>query len=92
MLKWAFERIDGKAPAVETAIGYLPAKGALDLAGLSVSESAMERLLEVDREAWLKEVDSIRGHFSQFGDRLPKGMWDELESLKGRLSKASVRA
>jgi phosphoenolpyruvate carboxykinase (GTP) len=92
VLKWAFERIDGTAKAVETAIGYLPAKGALDLSALDVSEAAVDELLRVDREAWIQETESIRTHFEKFGDRLPAGMSEELESLKQRLSKASCHA
>ena len=34
VLKWVFERCEGKAEAVETPIGYVPAPGALDLSGL----------------------------------------------------------
>ncbi|MFA5141177.1 MAG: phosphoenolpyruvate carboxykinase (GTP) [Elusimicrobiota bacterium] len=92
VLKWAFERIDGTAEAVETPIGNLPAKGAVDLSGLDVSEAAFDELLRVDKEAWTKEVESIRTHFDKFGDRLPSGMNEELEALKRRLSKASCRA
>jgi phosphoenolpyruvate carboxykinase (GTP) len=36
VLKWVFERCEGTAKAVETAIGNLPADGELDLDGLDV--------------------------------------------------------
>ncbi|MBI5882652.1 MAG: phosphoenolpyruvate carboxykinase (GTP) [Elusimicrobia bacterium] len=88
VLKWAFERLEGTAKAVETPIGLLPEKGSIDTAGLNVSKEAMDELLAVDTEAWKAEVESIRGHFDKFADRLPQGMKDELESLKERLSKA----
>ena len=37
MLKWVIERIEGKAAAVETPIGYVPTADALDLTGLDGS-------------------------------------------------------
>ncbi len=92
VLKWAFERIDGKAKAVETPIGLLPEKASLDLNGLSLTPEALEELLRVDREAWLKEADSIREHFEQFGERLPEAMIAELDALRERLSKVGCSA
>jgi len=92
VLKWAFERIDGKAEAVETPIGLMPTKGSMDLEGLKIDGSAMDELLRVDRDAWTKEVDSINEHFAKFGDRLPQGMKEEVQNLRTRLSKATAKA
>jgi phosphoenolpyruvate carboxykinase (GTP) len=87
VLKWICERIDGTGKAVETPIGYLPAPGAIDLSGLDVSDQDMAELLRVDVNAWLLEVESIKKHYSQFGDRLPQGLKDELNALEKRLLK-----
>ena len=87
VLKWICERIDGTAKAVETPIGYVPAPGAIDLSGLDVSDGDMEELLRVDVNAWLQEVESIKKHYSQFGDRLPQGLRAELNALEERLLK-----
>lgn len=87
VLKWIFERIQGTAKAVETPIGYVPAPGAIDTTGLDVSDADMTELLRVDTDDWLQEVESIREHYNQFGDRLPKALWDELAALKMRLLK-----
>ena len=87
VLKWICERIDGTGKAVETPIGYVPAPGAIDLSGLNVSEQDMAELLRVDVNAWRQEVESIKKHYSQFGDRLPQGLRDELKALEQRLSK-----
>ncbi|WP_414653818.1 phosphoenolpyruvate carboxykinase (GTP) [Hyphomicrobium sp.] len=85
VLKWIFERCDGTAEAVETPIGKLPAKGALDLKGLNVSDGAMADLLKVDVAGWKAELPSIREHFSTFGTRLPAALGDELDALEQRL-------
>jgi phosphoenolpyruvate carboxykinase (GTP) len=89
VLKWIFERVNGKAEAVETPIGYVPAKGALEVSGLDVSEDDMEELLGVNVNQWKAEVPGIKEHFNRFGDRLPQGLWEELKALEERLSKAS---
>jgi phosphoenolpyruvate carboxykinase (GTP) len=87
VLKWIFERIEGTGKAVETPIGYVPAPGAIDTSGLNVSDADMTELLKVDTNDWLKEVESIKKHYSQFGDRLPQGLKDELAALEQRLLK-----
>lgn len=85
VLKWIVERVTGKAEAVETPLGYLPASGAIDTNGLDVTEEQMAELLNVDAEEWLNEIDSIREHYARFGDRLPAALSEELEALEARL-------
>jgi phosphoenolpyruvate carboxykinase (GTP) len=91
ILKWIFERIEGTGKAVETPIGYVPAPGAIDTSGLNVSDEDMAELLKVDTEDWLKEVESIKEHYNQFGDRLPQALRDELAALEMRLSKQKAK-
>jgi len=85
VLKWVFERVTGGGKAVDTPIGRLPAAGALDLSGLSLSEATMRELLRVDVEGWRAEIPSIREHYERFGAHLPKELWGELEALAQRL-------
>jgi phosphoenolpyruvate carboxykinase (GTP) len=87
VLKWIFERIEGTAKAVETPIGYLPTRDAIDTKGLAVSTDDMEVLLEVDNTQWLAEAETIDAHYKNFGDRLPKELAGELDALKKRLFK-----
>jgi phosphoenolpyruvate carboxykinase (GTP) len=88
VLKWAFERVDGDAAAVETPIGLLPAPGALDLDGLDVPAEDVEELLSVDVEGWRAAIPQIEQHYAQFGDHLPDQLRDELASLEKRLAAA----
>ena len=85
VLKWIVERVTGKAEAVETPLGYLPASGAIDTNGLDVTEEQMAELLNVDAEEWLREIDSIREHYARFGERLPAALSEELAALETRL-------
>jgi phosphoenolpyruvate carboxykinase (GTP) len=85
VLKWIVERVSGKAEAVETPIGYLPAPDAINTAGLDVTAEQMEELLNVNVEEWLNEIQSIREHYERFGDTLPNALSDELAALEARL-------
>lgn len=85
VLKWIVERVSGEGKAVKAPIGYMPTSDALELTGLDVSADDMNELLKVDKEEWLKEVASIREHYANFGDKLPKELADQLDALESRL-------
>jgi phosphoenolpyruvate carboxykinase (GTP) len=87
VLKWIFERVSGEGKAMETPIGYMPTSDAIDRGGLDVSEADMKELLKVNKDEWLGEVASIREHYKKFGDKLPKELADQLNSLEKRLQK-----
>jgi phosphoenolpyruvate carboxykinase (GTP) len=86
VLKWVFERVTGSGQGQETAIGVLPAEGALDTSGLNVTPEDMAELLRVDVEEWRQEIPSIDEHFTHLGERLPEELRDELNGLEKRLS------
>ena len=81
VLKWIFDRIDGKASAEKTAIGYLPNAGDLDTKGLDIDNSDLEKLLSVDAAGWKEAIPQIRNHFAQFGPKLPSALVDKLNEL-----------
>jgi phosphoenolpyruvate carboxykinase (GTP) len=88
VLKWIFERCDGKVHAVDTPIGRLPEPADLDTKGLDLAAADIAELLGVDVEGWLAEIPSIRGHFAKFGSHLPEGLNREVDELEDRLRKA----
>jgi len=45
----------------------------------------MDQLLHVDKEEYLKEAEELENYFYLFGDRLPKGIREELDALKNRI-------
>lgn len=85
ILKWMFERIDGKDHAKETPIGFVPKKGAIDLSNLSISEETMEELFAIDPQNYLQEMEELESYFYIFGNKLPQGIRDELDAVKNRL-------
>ena len=88
VLKWIFERCNGTGKAVETPIGFMPTVDAIDRTGLEdeVTAEDMAELLSLDKEGWLKEVESIKEHYAKFGDRMPKALYDQLAALEARLN------
>jgi phosphoenolpyruvate carboxykinase (GTP) len=87
VLAWIFRRCEGKAEAVETPIGLVPAvgEGGIDIDGLDVDEQTMKTLLEVDVEGWCEQLPQMREHYALFGDKLPRQLQDELDALVERL-------
>ncbi len=85
VLKWVVERVLGEGKAVETPIGMMPTEDAIDVEGLDVSAADMAELLKVDRDQWLNEVASIKEHYANFSDKLPKEMQNQLDALEKRL-------
>ncbi len=88
VLKWIFERCEGKAHALETPIGRLPAPTDLDAHGLNIPAANLAKLLSVDVDGWLAEVPLIKGHFAKFGSHLPEALNREIAGLEERLSGA----
>jgi len=77
--------LTGEAQAQETAIGFMPTVEGIDCNGLDVNSDDMAELLKVDKVEWLKEVSSIRNHYSRFGKYLPDELSRQVDALEKRL-------
>ena len=82
VLKWIFDRVDGKANAHKTDIGYLPAPSDIDVNGLNVNMSDLEAILSVDQEGWKAAIPQIKDHYAQFGGKLPSTLAVKLTELE----------
>ena len=85
VLMWILGRCDGSAEAAETPIGYEPRPCDIEREGLDLSEETVAELLSVDKELWRQEADGISEFYKKFGDKLPKELSEELETLKKNL-------
>ena len=85
VLKWIFERCDGKGAAKETEIGFLPEEGALDLSGLDIPAEDQKILLSVDKEGWKSTMPQFEDWLNKFGTHLPAAIRNEFDALKKRL-------
>jgi len=85
VLKWIVDRLEGRAAAVDSAIGRLPAPGSLDISGLAVTEADLAQLLSVDAQIWRNEAALIAPAYEAFGERLPMPLWLQHRALVQRL-------
>ncbi len=89
VLEWIIKRCEGKVDAEETAIGFVPKAEDINLEGIEdeVSEAQLKEILSVDNSLWEDEAKGIEEFYAKFGDRLPKALSDELNTLKANLEK-----
>ena len=89
VLEWIIKRCEGKVDAEETAIGCVPKAEDINLEGIEdeVSEDQLKEILSVDNSLWEDEAKGIEEFYAKFGDRLPKALSDELNTLKANLEK-----
>ena len=89
VLEWIIKRCEGKVDAEETAIGFVPKAEDINLEGIEdeVSEDQLKEILSVDNSLWEDEAKGIEEFYAKFGDRLPKALSDELNTLKANLKK-----
>ena len=85
VLKWVFERCNGTADAIGTAIGNMPTLDAIDFDGLDMAEEDIANLMRVDTDGWLSELAGIEEYYATFGDRLPAELSSQVAALRERL-------
>ena len=85
VLRWIIDRCEGRASAVDTAIGQMPRAEDLDISGLDVTPATMESLLSVDREGWRKEYENVGIYLSEYGARLPAELKNQQEKVLAAL-------
>ena len=85
ILKWAIERIEGKAQSVETFLGNAPIPGAIDIEGLDVTAADIADAMKVNPVEWQQELPLIDEWFETIGPKLPIEMSIELEKLRTKV-------
>ncbi len=92
VLDWIIERCEGNVDAEETAIGYLPKMGDINVEGIEdeVTPEIMEKLLAVDTDLWKKEIAEMRRYYTEDiaakGGRVPEALVEQLDKLEARLN------
>ncbi|MBQ8927145.1 MAG: phosphoenolpyruvate carboxykinase (GTP) [Oscillospiraceae bacterium] len=93
VLDWVIKRCEGTVDAEETAIGYLPKKGDINVEGIEdeVTPEIMDKLLEVDTDLWKKEIAEMRRYYDEDiaakGGRVPQALRDVLDKIEANLNK-----
>ncbi len=84
VLEWILDRCENTAEAAKTPIGYTPTLRSLDRTGLDLSDEALQQLLDVDPEAWRRELNDVEEYFKIFGKKMPKEIHAELSATRKR--------
>jgi phosphoenolpyruvate carboxykinase (GTP) len=71
VLEWIIDRVENRAGARETPIGFLPHIEDLNTNQLDISAEALDELTSIDVEQWRAEMASILEYLESYGDRLP---------------------
>merc|ERR1712146_828364 len=69
---------------VDTPIGYVPKREALNLQGVKVDNSVMDELLRVDKADWAEEAVKYEKFLDGLNTPIPEGIQAELNELKKR--------
>jgi phosphoenolpyruvate carboxykinase (GTP) len=85
VLKWIVDRSRGRAQAKETPIGWTPYYEDIDWTGLDFPRDGFEKMQEVNRATWRKEVLGHEELFIDLHDHLPPEMIYQRELLICRL-------
>ncbi len=81
VLRWVLQRVHGEVGARETPIGLLPEMADLNLDGLGIPRSRIERLFDIKPAEWRQEAAMVRSFFEPFGRHIPYELRLELEKL-----------
>ena len=86
VLEWILGRVEGNVEAEQSAIGYLPKSGSIDLSDLPLTPNDVQALFSIDRKEWLQDLKLQDEFFATFGNRLPIKLAEEKEQLRKRLN------
>ena len=73
VLKWICDRVEGRAGAQETALGWMPRHDDLDLAGLdSLTREQFDQIMRIDADEWKQELESHGELFESLSPASPE--------------------
>jgi phosphoenolpyruvate carboxykinase (GTP) len=71
VLKWMFDRLDGRVGGRETLLGNVPDPAEIDLSGLKITSAQLSQALAVDHHEWKAEMASAGEFFDHIGHSVP---------------------
>ncbi len=74
-LIWLMEYRNGDVTGNVTPVGVIPTKEELNLEGLDIDESDLEKVLTIDNARWRQEMGFRETHLEQF-EGLPEEIWE----------------
>ena len=88
VLDWIVRRAAGEVEAIDGVTGRYPHFEDFNLDGLDIDEAKWAKLFAIDPDAWAAEMDDTEEYFSQFGDKLPAAITEQLAKFRARIAAA----
>ena len=88
VLDWIVRRAAGEVEAIDGVTGRYPKFEDFNLEGLDIDEAIWAKLFAIDPDAWAAEMDDTEEYFSQFGDKLPAAITEQLAKFRERIAAA----
>ncbi|MFT0761663.1 phosphoenolpyruvate carboxykinase (GTP) [Actinomyces sp. F1_1611] len=89
VLDWIVRRRAGEVEAVDGVTGRYPKFEDFNIDGLEgFTKEDWDKLYTIDPEAWAAETEDSAEYFKQFGDKVPAGIFTQLDKLRERIANA----
>ena len=85
VLQWIIKRCNDQIGAKETAIGYLPEEGSIDVADLNIEPQVWQSLTSINEQQWQQEMDEFGEYLKSYGDRLPPQLAEQHKQIRAAL-------
>ena len=86
VLKWIVDRCHARTDAMETALGWVPGAGSIELTGMTnFAPEKLEQVQAIKEEEWRREIIMQDELFMKLHARLPKELIFQRELLLARL-------
>ncbi|HEY9104588.1 phosphoenolpyruvate carboxykinase (GTP) [Chitinimonas sp.] len=87
VLEWMVDRVQGRAEAQESVLGWMPGYEDIDWRGLDeVTPAQFAALMQLDAEAWRAELAAHAEWLAKLADRLPAPLAARRERLSAALA------
>lgn len=86
VLNWILERCDENIEAIDSPIGLLPKSQDIDIEDLDLDINTLENLLDVNKENWLDEINSVKEFYNIFNGDIPVELQEELKLLESKIN------
>ncbi|MBB4284437.1 phosphoenolpyruvate carboxykinase (GTP) [Roseospira goensis] len=87
-LEWIVNRVRGEAHAVESPLGNVPSYTDINWNGLPFDKALYNRIMSVEKDKALREVQTQADLFDKFGDRVPKEITAMRDLMMAELEQA----
>jgi len=89
VLQWIVDRVNGRASAVKSPLGWVPTYSDLVWEGLDFLHEQFERLISIDPQHWRDELKQHDQLFEKMEDKLPERLAAIREKFEKRLGLAA---